>query len=139
MAPRWTYIEPNIVFNPLVSFQVVIMALLGGAGTALWPAGRRRSAGLLIEVITANFPNHLSIVLGVVFIIIVYFLPSGVVGLIDRWRKGGLRLGASAAFRAEPVPGAAILETRPSAKGVRRTGRGRRHQPHRQRRAKSSA
>ena len=32
MAPRWTYIDPAIAFNPLISFQVVIMALLGGAG-----------------------------------------------------------------------------------------------------------
>jgi branched-chain amino acid transport system permease protein len=40
MAPRWTYIDPNIAFNPLVSFQVVIMALLGGVG----PLYVRRSA-----------------------------------------------------------------------------------------------
>ena len=31
MAPRWTYIDPAIAFNPMISFQVVIMALLGGA------------------------------------------------------------------------------------------------------------
>ena len=30
MAPRWSYIAPNIVFNAIVSFQVVIMALLSG-------------------------------------------------------------------------------------------------------------
>jgi branched-chain amino acid transport system permease protein len=30
MAPRWTYIDPAIAFNPLISFQVVIMALFGG-------------------------------------------------------------------------------------------------------------
>ena len=29
-APRWTYIEPSIVFNPTVSFMTLIMALLGG-------------------------------------------------------------------------------------------------------------
>jgi branched-chain amino acid transport system permease protein len=31
MAPRWTYLDPTIAFNPVVSFQVLIMALLGGA------------------------------------------------------------------------------------------------------------
>jgi branched-chain amino acid transport system permease protein len=30
MAPRFGYINPNIAFNPLISFHVVIMALLGG-------------------------------------------------------------------------------------------------------------
>ena len=31
LAPRWTYIEPTIAFSAMISFQVVIMALLGGA------------------------------------------------------------------------------------------------------------
>ena len=30
MAPRFTYIEPSMAFSPDLSFQVVIMALLGG-------------------------------------------------------------------------------------------------------------
>ena len=34
-APRWTYVEPAIVFNPAVSFLTLIMALLGGA-SRLW-------------------------------------------------------------------------------------------------------
>ena len=38
MAPRWTYIDPSIAFNPMISFQVVIMALLGGAGCCLVPS-----------------------------------------------------------------------------------------------------
>ena len=30
MAPRWTYIDPAIAFNPVISFTVLFMALLGG-------------------------------------------------------------------------------------------------------------
>src|SRR4029077_5173538 len=30
MAPRFGYLTPNFAFNPMISFQVVIMALLGG-------------------------------------------------------------------------------------------------------------
>ena len=59
MAPRWTYIDPAIAFNPMISFQVVIMALLGGAG-ALW--GRLLGAVplvLLFEVLTAQLPERL--------------------------------------------------------------------------------
>jgi len=37
MAPRWTYIDPAIAFNPMISFEVVIMALFGGAGTLFGP------------------------------------------------------------------------------------------------------
>lgn len=37
MAPRWTYIDPSIAFAPAVSFQTLIMALLGGAGALFGP------------------------------------------------------------------------------------------------------
>ena len=110
MAPRWTYIEPLIVFNPLISFQVVIMALLGGSGRLYGPLVGVVPLVIIIEIISANFSNHLTIVLGVVFIIIVYFLPGGVVGLIERWRAGTLRLPAVAMHSRVGGSGGAILE-----------------------------
>ena len=68
MAPRWTYIDPAIAFNPMLSFQVVIMALLGGAGALFGPLLGVIPLVLLFEVLTANFPNHFSILLGLVFV-----------------------------------------------------------------------
>jgi branched-chain amino acid transport system permease protein len=89
MAPRWTYIDPAIAFSPMLSFEVVIMALLGGAGALFGPLLGAVPLVLLFEVLTANFPNYFSILLGVVFVLIVYVLPRGVVGLIParRWRS----------------------------------------------------
>lgn len=86
VAPRWTYIDPAIAFNSVVSFQVVIMALLGGASRFWGPLVGVIPLVLLFEVLTKYFPNHFSIVLGVVFLLIVYALPRGVVGLVDGWR-----------------------------------------------------
>lgn len=111
MAPRWTYIDPAIAFNPLISFQVVIMALLGGADKLWGPLLGVVPLVLIFEVINANFPNHFAIVLGLVFIVIVYFLPGGVAGLADRWRAGAIRLPAARA-RASVLPGAPMLEVR---------------------------
>jgi branched-chain amino acid transport system permease protein len=82
MAPRWTYIDPAIAFNPMISFQVVIMALLGGAGSLFGPVLGVIPLVLLFEVLTATLPNSFSIVLGAVFIAIVYALPQGVIGLM---------------------------------------------------------
>jgi len=82
MAPRWTYIDPAIAFSPMLSFEVVIMALLGGAGALFGPLLGAVPLVLMFEVLTANFPNHFSILLGIVFVLIVYVLPRGVVGLI---------------------------------------------------------
>ena len=66
MAPRWTYIDPAIAFSPMLSFEVVIMALLGGAGSLFGPVLGVVPLVLLFEVLTANFPNHFSILLGAV-------------------------------------------------------------------------
>jgi branched-chain amino acid transport system permease protein len=83
MAPRWTYIDPAIAFNPMLSFEVVIMALFGGAGTLFGPLLGAVPLVLLFEVLIATFPNFFSIVLGAVFVLIVYGLPNGVIGLLQ--------------------------------------------------------
>ena len=83
MAPRWTYIDPAIAFNPVLSFEVVIMALFGGAGTLFGPLLGAMPLVLLFEVLIATFPNYFSIVLGAVFVLIVYGLPNGVIGLLQ--------------------------------------------------------
>ena len=64
MAPRWTYIDPAIAFNPVLSFEVVIMALFGGAGTLFGPLLGAVPLVLLFELLIANFPNYFSILLG---------------------------------------------------------------------------
>ena len=109
MAPRWTYIDPDFAFNPLVSFQVVIMALLGGAGALYGPLLGVVPLVIITEVIAKNFSGNFPLVLGIVFIVIVYFLPGGVVGLVERWRAGAIRLPA-VARRAGGVAAGPILE-----------------------------
>ncbi|HVE48516.1 MAG TPA: branched-chain amino acid ABC transporter permease [Casimicrobiaceae bacterium] len=87
VAPRWTYLDPAIAFNPTISFEVVIMALLGGATRLLGPLAGVVPMVILFEVLAARFPNTFSILLGVTFLLIVYFLPNGVTGRIDQLRR----------------------------------------------------
>jgi len=84
MAPRWTYIDPAIAFNPVVSFQVLIMALLGGVHRLWGPLFGVVPLVLLFEFLLANFPNHFSILIGIAFMLIVYAVPRGVVGVVER-------------------------------------------------------
>ena len=84
MAPRWTYIDPSIAFAPAISFQTLIMALLGGAGALFGPILGAVPLVLLFEYLGANFPNHFSILLGLVFIVIVYFIPQGLSGVLAK-------------------------------------------------------
>jgi branched-chain amino acid transport system permease protein len=106
MAPRWTYIDPNIAFSPMLSFEVVIMALLGGAGSLFGPLLGAVPLVLLFEVLTANFPNYFSILLGAVFVLIVYALPRGVIGLFNfgPHRSAAQTASAPADVTAEGAP-----------------------------------
>lgn len=85
-APRYYYIEPNVVFSPELSFLVVIMALLGGAGRLWGPLLGVIPFTLLWEAVTVSFPNATTMALGAAFLVIVYLMPNGVTGLIDRLR-----------------------------------------------------
>jgi branched-chain amino acid transport system permease protein len=84
IAPRWTYIDPAIVFNANVSFQVLIMALLGGPTHWLGALAGVVPLTALFEVLSVNFPNYFSVLLGVTFLVIVYLVPSGIVALLQR-------------------------------------------------------
>ena len=96
-APRWTYVEPAIVFNPTLSFLTLIMALLGGASRLWGPTLGAVPLFLLFEWLSANFPNHYSILLGLLFIVIVFLLPRGVVGLAEELLRSRPRAAATAA------------------------------------------
>jgi branched-chain amino acid transport system permease protein len=94
VAPRWSYVEPSIAFSPFLSFEVVIMALLGGVHRLWGPLFGVIPFTLLWEFVSAKFPAQTTLLLGACFLLIVYFIPRGVVGLIEdtvRRRQGALR------------------------------------------------
>jgi branched-chain amino acid transport system permease protein len=79
----------------MISFQVLIMALLGGADRLWGPILGAVPLTLLFEVLSARFPNTFTIILGCIFLLIVYLLPRGVAGLIEtaRTKFSRARLG----------------------------------------------
>jgi branched-chain amino acid transport system permease protein len=95
LAPRYVYIEPSVAFTPMLSFQVVIMALLGGTGKLWGPLVGVIPFTFLWEAISASFPNQTTLLLGVCFLAIVYLLPRGFVGLLQAIRR---RLPGKEAF-----------------------------------------
>jgi branched-chain amino acid transport system permease protein len=84
LAPRYVYIEPSLAFAPILSFQVVIMALLGGASRLWGPLVGVIPFTFLLEAVSSNFPNQTTLVIGIAFLVIVYLLPNGFVGLLDQ-------------------------------------------------------
>jgi branched-chain amino acid transport system permease protein len=103
-APRWTYVEPSIVFNPTISFLTLIMALLGGANRLWGPMLGAIPLFLLFEWLSANFPSHYSIILGLIFIAIVFIVPRGVLALFeDLWKRARAMRKREGAAQKEAV------------------------------------
>lgn len=101
-APRYGYIQPPSAFNPMISFLVVIMALLGGTKRLWGPLVGVIPFTILMDFVTARFPNHTSIVIGLAFLAIVYFIPNGVTGLLEQARAK--LIGWRSARQAEVRP-----------------------------------
>ena len=86
LAPRWSYIEPNQVFSPQLSFLVVIMALLGGSGRLWGPLVGVIPFTIIWEWTSVQLPNQSTLFLGLAFLLIVYILPNGIVGRFEQLR-----------------------------------------------------
>ena len=91
MALRRSYIDPYTVFSPMVSFQVIVMASLGGVegiGGAMLGA---ILLTLVSEVLWAQYPYHYMIILGLIMIFVVKFLPQGVFHPLEEWMARRVR------------------------------------------------
>ncbi|MCJ7638724.1 MAG: branched-chain amino acid ABC transporter permease [Euryarchaeota archaeon] len=86
MATRWTYIDPSIAFNPLYSFTPVLMAIFGGMGQIFGQALGATVLTLLADMLLTKFPYYYMLLYGIVLIIVILFLPGGLVGLKDEIR-----------------------------------------------------
>ncbi len=80
---RWSYIDPYIAFNPNISFLVVVMALLGGVGVHYGPILGVIPLVLLSEFLSTTYPHHFMMLLGFVYIIVIYIFEDGVIGFKD--------------------------------------------------------
>jgi branched-chain amino acid transport system permease protein len=88
MAPRWSYMDTTIAFNPNISFLTVIMALLGGATSVWGPVVGVIPLVLISDFLSVTVPSYFSVVLGLCFLGIVFFIPDGILGLMqERWRR----------------------------------------------------
>ena len=94
MAVRWTYIEPNSVFNPFIGFQTVLIAMVGGAHTLLGPLVSSVVFSLLTEFLRLQFPYLFLILLGLLLILLVLYLPGGLASLWPLVRARVAAVGA---------------------------------------------
>ena len=88
MATRWTYIDPKIAFNPLISFMPVLMAIFGGMGQLYGPVIGAAIFTYLEEFLVTRFPYHYMLIFGIIMVIAILYLPDGLVGLAQKsWKR----------------------------------------------------
>jgi branched-chain amino acid transport system permease protein len=85
MATKWKYIDPRIAFDPLLSFLPVLMAIFGGTGQLFGPIFGAAIFAYLEEILTTKFPYYYMLLFGSILIVVILFLPHGVVGLVQKW------------------------------------------------------
>ncbi|MFQ6111776.1 MAG: branched-chain amino acid ABC transporter permease [Nitrospinota bacterium] len=77
-----SYIDPPSVFTVLISIQMVIMTMFGGSGTVLGPVLGAVVISLLSEFFWARFPFLHQGLLGVLIVVVILFIPRGIMGLL---------------------------------------------------------
>ena len=77
-ASMVAFIEPKDVFNVLLSIEVPVMVMLGGAGTVLGPLVGAGFYIVLRELVWVNSINFHSAILGIIIIAVIYAVPKGI-------------------------------------------------------------
>jgi branched-chain amino acid transport system permease protein len=90
-AIRLTYIDPYIAFDVNNSFMPVLMAIFGGMGQFYGPILGAAVFSYLREVLITKFPHYYMLLIGVILLVAILYLPNGLIGVIQMWRKRALR------------------------------------------------
>jgi branched-chain amino acid transport system permease protein len=84
---QFSYVDTQVAFSVFYSFIPTVMALFGGIGSMLgWVLGSVVFT-ILTEFLLTPFPYFYMLIFGTVIISVFLFFPSGLVGLVTRWRK----------------------------------------------------
>jgi branched-chain amino acid transport system permease protein len=87
MVLRQTYFEPAQIFDPVISFSIVTMAVVGGSEDVKGPLLGAAAFVLLSELLWANAPQLYMVLVGLLLIGFVLFAPQGLSGLIPARRR----------------------------------------------------
>jgi urea transport system permease protein len=72
--------------SPANSIEIAVWVAVGGRGTLIGPLLGAGAVNAAKSFFTQAFPEYWLFFLGLLFILVTLFLPSGIVGLA-RWRR----------------------------------------------------
>ena len=85
LALRRSYIDPYTSFDLSISFQVIVMAFLGGIAGIEGAIVGAVVLTLISEYLWAHYPYFYMILLGFIMVFIVKFMPNGIVFSMRQW------------------------------------------------------
>jgi branched-chain amino acid transport system permease protein len=102
VAPSLSYSNSGIAFSVVYSFIPIVAALFGGMGHLSGPVVGALVYGFLEKMLKLQFLTYFQLGFGVILVMVILFLPGGIVGLVPllRDKLGGviakLRKGSEA-------------------------------------------
>ena len=87
MGARMVFVDPAATFSVGYSFSPVLMAVFGGMGQLYGPVIGATIFSLLEIWLSGRFPLYYAIIFGIILILVILYLPGGVVGLIPKLRN----------------------------------------------------
>ena len=78
------YIDPRSVFSLFFSVNMILMTLLGGAGTFLGPLIGGIAFTFVVESLWVRFPEYHLMSTGLAVIVIVMFIPNGIIDVLKK-------------------------------------------------------
>ena len=92
LAPSLIYANPTIAFSLVYSFIPILGAVFGGMGVFYGPIIGGALFGLLEKTLRDQWATYFMLGFGIIMVVVIYFLPNGVVGLVPtlRGKLGGV-------------------------------------------------
>ncbi|MEE8528721.1 MAG: branched-chain amino acid ABC transporter permease [Gammaproteobacteria bacterium] len=84
------YLDPTIAYGPTVSIEAILVPIIGGTGTLFGPllgAAALHTISEITQHVAADAPGLNLVVYGVLLVLMVLVLPSGLWGLATRLRR----------------------------------------------------
>ncbi len=102
ISASWVaYIAPTDAFSILMTLKVPVMVLLGGPGTVLGPVIGATSFVLIEQTVWSRFLDYNQAALGIVIVLLIFFLPGGLLGRL-RWGRAKKTAPAAAPSASSP-------------------------------------
>jgi branched-chain amino acid transport system permease protein len=107
ISTRWTYIDADFAFDPIRNMFAIMMALFGGLDLLIGPILGAVSIGVISDVFLTRLPQVSRLLLGLLLVIVVLFMPQGLVGLFSGrvWRPIRKRFTGNPPEKSLDAPG----------------------------------